>query len=67
VTLKTDPDPGTVDIIALHDGAVTGGAPTAVSAPAGTLTPFGFSVYPDGSATPRELITCSGHDVQKGN
>ena len=45
VTLKTDPDPGTVDIVPLHDGAVTGAAPVAVSAPAGTLTPFGFSVY----------------------
>jgi len=61
VTLKTDPDPGTVDIIALHDGAVTGGAPTAVSAPAGTLTPFGFSVYPDGSA----VITLA-HSDQDG-
>jgi DNA-binding beta-propeller fold protein YncE len=50
VTLKTDPDPGTVDIVALDHGAVAGTAPTAVSAPAGTLTPFGFSVYPDGTA-----------------
>ena len=33
VTLKTDPDPGTVDVVALHDGRVTGAAPTAVSAP----------------------------------
>ena len=49
VTLKTDPDPGTVDIVALDHGAVAGTAPTAVSAPAGTLTPFGFSVYPDGT------------------
>ncbi len=49
VTLKTDPDPGTVDIVRLNDGAVTG-AVSAVSAPAGTLTPFGFSVYPDGTA-----------------
>jgi hypothetical protein len=61
VTLKTDPDPGTVDIIPLHDGAVTGAAPTAVSAPAGTLTPFGFSVYPDGSA----VITLA-HSSQDG-
>jgi hypothetical protein len=37
------------------------GAPTAVSAPAGTLTPFGFSVYPDGSA----LITLA-HSNQDG-
>jgi hypothetical protein len=50
VTLKTDPDPGTVDLLALDDGALTGAAPAAVSAPAGTLTPFGFSVYPDGTA-----------------
>lgn len=50
VTLKTDPDPGTVDIVSLEDGAVSGAPPTAVSAPAGTLTPFGFSVYPDGTA-----------------
>jgi hypothetical protein len=61
VTLKTDPDPGSVDIIALHDGAITGAAPTAVSAPAGTLTPFGFSVYPDGSA----VITLA-HSNQDG-
>ncbi len=50
VTLKTDPTPGTVDVIALHEGAITGAMPTAVSAPAGSLTPFGFSVYPDGTA-----------------
>lgn len=59
VTLKSDPDPGTVDIIPLRDGAVTG-APTAVSAPAGTLTPFGFSVYPDGSAV--ITLAHSDHD-----
>ena len=61
VTLKTDPDPGTVDIVPLENGAITGGVPTAVSAPAGTLTPFGFSVYPDGSA----LITLA-HSNQDG-
>jgi hypothetical protein len=61
VTLKTDPDPGTVDIVALHEGAVTAAAPTAVSAPAGTLTPFGFSVYPDGTA----VITLA-HSSQDG-
>lgn len=61
VTLKTDPDPGTVDVVALHDGAVTGAIPTAVSAPAGTLTPFGFSVYPDGTA----VITLA-HSSQDG-
>jgi hypothetical protein len=50
VTLKSDPTPGTVDVVALRGGAVSGAAPVAVSAPAGTLTPFGFSVYPDGTA-----------------
>jgi len=50
VTLKSDPTPGTVDVVALRDGAVTGAAPTAVSAPAGTLTPFGFAVNPDATA-----------------
>jgi hypothetical protein len=50
VTIKTDPIPGTVDVVALQDGAITGTPPTAVSAPAGSLTPFGFSVYPDGTA-----------------
>jgi DNA-binding beta-propeller fold protein YncE len=60
VTLKTDPDPGTVDIIALERGRVAGSAPTAVSAPDGTLTPFGFATYADGTA----LITLahSNHD-----
>jgi len=59
VTLKTDPVPGTVDVVPLNSGAISGAA-TAVSAPSGTLTPFGFSVYPDGTA----LITLahSGHD-----
>jgi len=61
VTLKTDPDPGTVDIVSLQDGAVTGAAPVAVSAPPGTLTPFGFSVYPDGTA----VITLA-HSSQDG-
>jgi hypothetical protein len=50
VTLKTDPDPGTVDVIALERGRVTESAPVAVSAPEGTLTPFGFATYPDGTA-----------------
>jgi hypothetical protein len=50
VTLKADPDPGTVDIVPLDRGRVTGAAPTAVSAPDGTLTPFGFATYPDGTA-----------------
>ena len=61
VTLKTDPTPGTVDVVALHDGAITGTAPAAVSAPAGTLTPFGFAVYPDGTA----VITLA-HSSQDG-
>jgi hypothetical protein len=61
VTLKTDPTPGTVDVVTLHDGAVAGTAPIAVSAPAGSLTPFGFSVYPDGSA----VITLA-HSNQDG-
>jgi hypothetical protein len=62
VTLKTDPIPGTVDVVALNsNGAIAGTLPKAVSAPAGTLTPFGFSVYPDGSA----LITLA-HTSQVG-
>jgi hypothetical protein len=61
VTLKTDPDPGTVDIIALERGRVTDAAPKAVSAPQGTLTPFGFAPYPDGTA----LITLA-HSNQDG-
>jgi hypothetical protein len=50
VTLKNDPDPGTIDVVSLHDGRVTGTGPTAVSAPQGSLAPFGFAVYPDGTA-----------------
>jgi len=61
VTLKADPDPGTVDVISLHRGRVTGAAPTAVSAPDGSLTPFGFAIYPDGSA----LITLA-HSNEDG-
>ena len=61
VTLKTDPDPGTVDLVPLHDGRVTGAVPTAVSAPQGTLTPFGFAVYGDGTA----VITLA-HSSQDG-
>ncbi len=61
VTLKADPDPGTVDVVALRDGAVSGAAPTAVSAPDGSLAPFGFSVYRDGTA----LITLA-HSAQDG-
>jgi len=58
VTLKTDPTPGTVDVVSLQDGAITSDLPAAVSAPAGSLTPFGFSVYPDGTA----LITLAHSD-----
>jgi hypothetical protein len=61
VTIKTDPTPGTVDVVALHRGRVTGAAPTAVSAPQGSLAPFGFSIYPDGTA----LITLA-HSNQDG-
>jgi hypothetical protein len=61
VTLKTDPDPGTVDVVRLREGAIVGATPVAVSAPAGTLTPFGFSVYPDGTA----VITLA-HSSQAG-
>jgi hypothetical protein len=50
VTLKADPDPGTVDVVSLDDGAVSGHPPTAVSGPANSLTPFGFAVYRDGTA-----------------
>lgn len=59
VTIKTDPIPGTVDVIKLNDGAVSGSV-DAVSAPTGTLTPFGFSVYPDGTAV--ITLAHSGHD-----
>lgn len=62
VTLKTDPTPGTVDVVRLlDDGAVRGTAPRAVSAPSGTLTPFGFSVLGDGTA----LVTLA-HSDQDG-
>jgi hypothetical protein len=61
VTLKADPDPGTVDVVTLRDGRITGAIPTAVSAPDGTLAPFGFSVSPDGTA----IITLA-HSNQDG-
>jgi hypothetical protein len=61
VTLKTDPIPGTVDVVSLHHGGITGSVPTAVSAPGQTLTPFGFAVYPDGTA----VITLA-HSSQDG-
>ena len=59
VTLKTDPDPGTIDIVSLERGRVIGA--TAVSAPVGALAPFGFATYPDGTA----LITLA-HSNQDG-
>jgi hypothetical protein len=61
VTLKTDPTPGTVDVVSLRNGAIESNAPTAVSGPAGSLTPFGFSVLHDGTA----LITLA-HSNQDG-
>jgi len=61
VTLKTDPTPGTVDTVALDQGAITGAPPAAVSAPAGTLTPFGFAVYPD-----RTAVITLAHSSQDG-
>jgi len=61
VTIKTDPDPGTVDIVALDQGRITGTAAAAISAPPGTLAPFGFATYPDGTA----LITLA-HSNQDG-
>ena len=61
VTLKNDPEPGTVDVISLTDGRVSGASPTAVSAPDGSLAPFGFAVDPDGTA----LITLA-HSNQDG-
>jgi hypothetical protein len=61
VTLKTDPDPGTVDVIALDRGRVSGSVRTAVSAPDGALAPFGFATYPEGTA----LITLA-HSNQDG-
>jgi len=61
VTVKTDPDPGTVDVVALEQGRVARLAPTAVSAPQDTLAPFGFATYPDGTA----VITLA-HSNQDG-
>src|SRR5262245_29006144 len=61
VTLKTDPDPGTVDVVALHNGRIIGHPVKAVGAPAGALAPFGFATYPDGTA----LITLA-HSNQDG-
>lgn len=63
VTVKNDPTlAGTVDIVPLQNGgAISGAAPTAVAGPEASLTPFGFSVYPDGTA----IITLA-HSSQDG-
>jgi hypothetical protein len=62
VTLKTDPTPGTVDVVGLDEnGAVLAALEHVVSAPAGTLTPFGFAPYGDGTA----VITLA-HSSQDG-
>jgi hypothetical protein len=37
-------------VVTLHHGAIALGSPAAVSAPADTLTPFGFTALPDGTA-----------------
>jgi hypothetical protein len=57
VTLKS-PDPGTVDIVTLRNGAIDGHDPLAVATAPGSLTPFGFVVNPDGTA----LITLAHSD-----
>jgi hypothetical protein len=50
ITLKTDPTPGTVDVIRLRkDGSVSHSV-KAIAAPPNTLTPFGFHVAEDGTA-----------------
>lgn len=61
VTIKTDPTPGTVDIVFLRDSGAVSGDVSAVSGPTGSLTPFGFSVLADGTA----LITLA-HSNQLG-
>ena len=61
VTLKTDPIPGTVDVVTLNDDGAVTSLDAVVSAPAGTLTPFGFAAYGDGTA----VITLA-HSSQDG-
>ncbi|HEY2380487.1 MAG TPA: hypothetical protein VGK48_04825 [Terriglobia bacterium] len=61
VSIKTDPTPGTMDVVPLNPNGAISGTPAAVSAPPGSLTPFGFSVYPDGTA----VITLA-HSSQLG-
>jgi len=60
VTLKTDPTPGTVDVVALDDDGAVTSLSQIVSAPANTLTPFGFAPYPDGTAV--ITLAHSNHD-----
>jgi len=60
VTLKTDPLPGTVDIVPLRNGAVTGAAPMPCRHPRDAHTVRIF-VYPDGTA----VITLA-HSNQNG-
>jgi hypothetical protein len=50
VTVKTDPTPGTVDVIDLRSNGAIAGSLTAVAGPAASLTPFGFAVNADGAA-----------------
>ncbi|AYV84802.1 MAG: hypothetical protein Hyperionvirus40_6 [Hyperionvirus sp.] len=50
VTLKNDPNPGTVDVITLRDDGSVSGKVTPVLAPPGTRAPFGFNVFKDGTA-----------------
>src|SRR5271154_6623807 len=61
VTLKTDPTPGTVDVIPLDEAGAINGTVTPVAGPAGSLTPFGFTVTGPDSA----LITLA-HSGQVG-
>lgn len=50
VTLKTDPNPGTINIIPLREDGSVSKKVKAVGAPPNTLTPFGFNVMEDGTA-----------------
>ncbi len=50
VTLKTDPIPGTVDVVKLNDDGAVKSLTVSVPAPPGTLTPFGFVPAGDGTA-----------------
>ncbi|AYV81393.1 MAG: hypothetical protein Harvfovirus31_9 [Harvfovirus sp.] len=50
VTIKTDPTPGTVDVISLCDDGSLSGEVIAISAPPNTTAPFGFHVFNDNTA-----------------